>query len=153
MDTVNDLVQSGQETARKAAAMLVEKHCGYVIPNARQKQNLVIAFAKRGNVIYGKAFDIVNTSAPILLDDLNSLEQNLDQITLYEIKSTKKRLPRDFSKFFFSLTAAEVLVAQSLRTQFKFILVNTTSGVHLELSLSEIFGRARGIYPSWSISF
>ena len=50
-------------------------------------------------------------------------------------------------------TASEVLVAQSLKAQFRFIFVNTVSGVHLELQLNEIFAKARGIYPTWSISF
>jgi hypothetical protein len=150
---VSEPYQTGQQTARKAASILVAKCCGFVVPTARQKQNLVIAFAKRGRVIYGKAFDIVRVSSPISLDDLGEIERNHKQITFYEIKSTRKHLPRDFSKFFFSLTAAEVLVAQSLKDQFRFVFVNCTNGMHLELSLPEIFGRAHGIYPSWSISF
>ena len=59
----------------------------------------------------------------------------------------------DFSKFFFALTGAEVLVAQSLKKQFKFILVNTATGEYLEMDLAEIFARAKGIYPTWSIAF
>ena len=41
----------------------------------------------------------------------------------------------------------------SIKNQFRFVLVNTGTGVHLEMSLSEIFSRAKGIYPTWSISF
>jgi hypothetical protein len=46
-----------------------------------------------------------------------------------------------------------VLVAQSLKKQFRFVFVNTATGEHLEMNLQEIFARARGIYPTWSISF
>lgn len=88
---------------------------------------------------------------PVLLDDLSDVEKNLNRITIFEIKSTRKALKPDFSSFFFSLTGAEVLVAQSLKKQFKFALVNTTTTEYLELDLAEIFGRAKGIYSGWSI--
>ena len=74
-------------------------------------------------------------------------------VTVFEVKSTKKRLKADFSAFFFGLSGAEVLVAQSLKGQFKFAFVNTTSGDHMELTLAQIFAKARGIYSTWSISF
>ncbi len=144
---------SGQSTARKAAAILVAKDAGFWIPTARQKQNLAVAFAKRGMVVYGKAFDIVRTSGRVNLDDLAEMEQHLGKITIFEIKSTRKKLKPDFSGYFFGLTAAEVLVAQSLKKNFKFVFVNITTGEFLELDLVGIFARARGIYPTWSISF
>jgi hypothetical protein len=145
--------QSGQRTAKKAAGILVAKNRGFIIPTARQKQNLLVAFAKKGKVVYGKAFDIVRTAGRVNLDDLSSVEANLHRVTIFEIKSTKKRLQPDFSKFFFALTGAEVLVAQSLKQQFKFVLVNTATGQHTEIGLAQIFARAKGIYPTWSISF
>jgi hypothetical protein len=58
--------------------------------------------------------------------------------------------PTAFSE---ALTAAEVLVAQSLKEQFRFLFVNTVTGSFLELRLNEVFAKARGIYPTWSISF
>jgi hypothetical protein len=112
-----------------------------------------VAFAKKGKVVYGKAFDILRLTGSLDLDDLPALESNLDKVTVFEIKSTKKKLPAGFSGYFFALTAAEVLVAQSLKSQFKFVLVNTATGQHLEMDLNEIFARAKGIYPTWSICF
>jgi hypothetical protein len=143
--------QTGQKTAKKAAEILVSKNLGFVVPTARQKQNLLVAFAKRGKVVYGRAFDIVKLAGPVILNDLTDIENNLSNITIFEIKSTRKILKADFSTFFFSLTGAEVLVAQSLKKQFKFALVNTSTKTHLELELSEIFARAKGIYSGWSI--
>ncbi len=148
---VKEDFQTGQKTAKKAAEILVSKNLGFIIPTARQKQNLLVAFAKRGKVVYGRAFDIVKLSSPIRLNDLSDVEANLSKIVIFEIKSTKKVLKPNFSTFFFSLTGAEVLVAQSLKSQFKFALVNTTTKGHLELDLSEIFARAKGIYSGWSI--
>ena len=138
---VKEDFQSGQKTAKKAAEILVSKNLGFIVPTARQKQNLLVAFAKRGKVVYGRAFDIVKLSGLVSLDDLSDIESNLNRITIFEIKSTRKLLKPDFATFFFSLTGAEVLVAQSLKKQFKFALVN----------LTEIFARAKGIYSGWSI--
>jgi hypothetical protein len=148
---VKDDFQSGQKTAKKAAEILVSKKLGFIVPSAKQKLNLLIAFAKKGKVVYGKAFDIVKLSGPVTLDDLQDVEANLANVTIYEIKSTRKNLKSDFSNYFLSLTGAEVLVAQSLKTQFKFALVNTSNREHMELDLRELFGRARGIYPGWSL--
>jgi len=152
----DDLVmefQSGQKTAKAAAAILVAKKAGFIIPTGKQRQNLLVAFAKRGKVVYGKAFDVVKLSGPVDLADLAEVEKHLEQIRVFEIKSTRKKLRSDFSGYFFALTAAEVLVAQSLKKQFGFVLVNTGTGEHLEMNLSEIFARAKGIYPTWSICF
>src|SRR6266849_4362175 len=147
---VKEEFQSGQKTAKKAAEILVSKNLGFIVPTARQKLNLLVAFAKKGKVVYGKAFDIVKLSGTVVLDDLADLEENLDKVTIYEIKSTKKNLRSDFSSFFFALTGAEVLVAQSLKKQFKFALVNTSTGEHIEIDLAQLFARAKGIYPTWS---
>lgn len=152
----DDLVvefQSGHKTAKAAAAILVAKQAGFMIPTAKQRQNLLVAFAKRGKVVYGKAFDVVKVSASVELADLAEVEKHLEQIKVFEVKSTRKNLKADFSGYFFALTAAEILVAQSLKKQFGFVLVNTGTHQHLEMTLSEIFARAKGIYPTWSICF
>lgn len=111
---ITDL-KSGHTTAKKAAAILVAKNLGFTIPTAKQRQNLLVAYAKRGKVVYGRAFDIVRLSAVVDLDDLNDIERNLDEIVIFEIKSSRKKLRSDFAGYFFALTAAEVLVAQSLK--------------------------------------
>ena len=104
-------------------------------------------------IVYGKAFDVVRLSHPVDLDSLEDVEANLGKIMVCEIKSTKKDIAADFRGYFFGLTAAEVLVAQSLKSQFRFIFVSTVSGAHMELQLNEIFAKARGIYPTWNICF
>ncbi|MFN0078643.1 MAG: hypothetical protein ACKVY0_19455 [Prosthecobacter sp.] len=144
---------SGSATAKKAAQFLAEKKLGYVVPTARQKRNLVVACAKRDLIVYGKAFDVLRLTGEVDLDSLEDVEAKLAQIVICEIKSTKQKFPDDFRGYFFGLTAAEVLVAQSLKDQFRFIFVNTVTGSFLELKLSEVFAKARGIYPTWSISF
>ena len=133
--------------------MVVSKNLGYLIPTAKQKKNVVVAFAKKDRIVYGKAFDVIRLTEPVDLDLFDEVEQNLNKILLCEIKSSKQDFPADFRGYFFALTAAEVLVAQNLKDQYRFLLVNTVSGALLELKLNEVFARARGIYPTWSISF
>lgn len=144
---------SGSATAKKAAQFLAEKNLGYVVPTARQKRNLVVACAKRDLIVYGKAFDVLRLTGDVDLDSPEDVEKKLGQIVICEIKSTKQKFADDFRGYFFGLTAAEVLVAQSLKDQFRFVFVNTVTGKCLELKLSEVFAKARGIYPTWSISF
>jgi hypothetical protein len=146
-------LDSGSATAGKAALLLASKGLGYLVPTLRQKKNIVVAFAKRDMIVYGKAFDVIRLTEPVNLDSVNEVETHLSKLLLCEIKSTKKDVATDFRGYFFGLTAAEVLVAQNLKAQFRFIFVNTVSGAHLELQLNEIFAKARGIYPTWSISF
>jgi hypothetical protein len=87
------------------------------------------------------------------LDDPAAISRNLEKITLCEIKSSSRILPDDFKGYFFALTGAEILVAQNLKRRFKFILVNIKSGAHIELTLQELLGKARGILPTWSNMF
>lgn len=144
---------SRQGTAGRAAKLLCGHDSRFRIPSPAEKRNLLIAFAERNLVIYGKAFDVMRASKAVDLADLESVRKNFDAITLYEIKSTNRRLEDDFSGYFFALTGAEMLVAQSLKARFRFAFVNTVTGAVLELSLNDLFKRARGIYPTWSISF
>ncbi|HEX5483642.1 MAG TPA: hypothetical protein VFZ08_13550 [Terriglobia bacterium] len=144
---------SSNTTARRAAEVLLGKKLGFVIPTPKQKKNLVVAFAKRDMIVYGKAFDIVRLSGQVNLNDLSGIEQNLERVTLYEIKSTSREVDNDFRGYFFAVTAAELLVSQSLKSRFKFVFVDINTRNHVELSLSQMFARAKGIYPTWSILF
>jgi hypothetical protein len=128
---------SRQGTAGRAAQQLVEKKRGFRIPSALEKRNLLVAFAERNLVVYGKAFDAVRLSKHVDLTDLSAVRTHLDAITVYEIKSTNRKLPPSFKGYFFALTGAEMLVAQSLKHRFRFAFVNTVTGAVLDLSVTE----------------
>ncbi len=143
---------SRQNTAKEAADILVRKDLGFVVPTNAQRKALLVAFAQENRVLYGKAFDIVRLGSSVDLDRSESIEENLKEIQICEIKSTaKKGIGEDFRGYFFAVTAGELLVAQNLKEQFCFVFVNINTGHHLELSLREILARSRGIYPTWSI--
>lgn len=147
--------RSGQKTAKKAAELLQRIDGGrFVIPTAKARKAICIAFALSGQVVYGKAFDIVKVPPGVEVEEATALQDHLESIVLYEIKSTNKAAVKpDFKGYFFSLSTAELLVAQSLKERYRFVFVNTLTGTYTELTLQEVFARARGIYPAWSISF
>jgi hypothetical protein len=143
---------STQGTARLAKRVLVSKGIGFQIPTAKQKKNLLVEYVKRNMVIYGKAFDMIKTKGKIDLNSPTSVASNLDKITVYEIKSTRlSKVGSNFKGYFFALTTAELLAAQSLKGRFRFAFVNTSTGNFQDWSLAQIFAKAKGIYPTWSI--
>lgn len=152
-DAQEGIEASRNQTAKKAERILLNSEAGYIVPTAKQKRILVVEFAKANLIVYGKAFDIVRAPKGVNLDDAGEVADNLKSITLCEIKSSNRNLPEDFKGYFFALTTAELLVAQNLKQNYKFLFVSTVTELHIELSLQEIFGRARGIYPTWSIMF
>jgi hypothetical protein len=62
-------------------------------------------------------------------------------------------MKKDFSGYFFDLTTAELLVAQSLKNYFKFAFVNTVTKEYMEMTLNQVFAKSKGIYPKWAIRF
>lgn len=86
---------SGQATAKAAVQILESRNEGYIEPTAMARRHVAMAFAGRGSVVYGKAFDVVRVKNGATVDwnDLTSVEQNLDNIVLYEVKSTNRTLP------------------------------------------------------------
>lgn len=60
---------------------------------------------------------------------------------------------RDLSGYFFNITSAELLIAQTLKDQYRFAFLNTVRGDWQELSLSEVMSRAKAIYPAFHIRF
>lgn len=136
--------------------MLTKGDPSFLSPTKAQRRNLAMAFAGQDKILYGRAFDAVRVppETDVDLDDLESVQACLGDLTLYEVKSTnRKNLGDDFKGYFFALTTAELLVAQSLGSQFRFLLIHTLTGARLELTLQDLFKRARSIYPSWSVLF
>ena len=144
---------SGRATAELAGRILAKKGCGFVVPSAQLRQALLMECARRGYAIYAKAFDVIKITNPDVPMSEIDPAKHFDDLLICEIKSTNRKLADTWSGYFFSLSTAELLIAQSLQAKFRFVFVNTTTEAYIELSLTEIFARARAIYPSWSIRF
>jgi hypothetical protein len=141
-------------TAAAARDFLCRKDPRFRKLTGPQKRKIVVAFAKRGNVVYGQAFDLINCDPSFDLNNDLAIEKAFKEIRLYEVKSSSRALKAGFADYFFSFSTAELLVAQSLGDEnFRFAFVNIHTGEYLDMSLREVFGRARAIYPSWSVKF
>jgi hypothetical protein len=145
---------TGQSTARRAAKLLVASDSRYVEPTRQERDAMLVGFAMHRKVLYGAAFDLVKLDADIDLSDPEAIAANIDAIQVIEVKSTnQERIGDDLKGYFFDLTNAELLVAQKLGEQFKFVFVNIISERWQEMSINEVFGRAKAIYPSMHIRF
>jgi hypothetical protein len=145
---------SGNKTANQAIEILLKKNVGFRVLAPKEKTNLAIALVKKNMVIYGKSYDIIKCKKKIDFSNEKDVSDNLDAITVYEVKSTnREKLKPDLSGYFFDLTTAELLVAQSLKNHFKFAFVNTITKQYQEFTLNEVFAKSKGIYPKWAIRF
>ncbi len=143
-----------QTTSIIAAEILLSMDMGFHIPTRTQKKNMLIAFAERGFSLNRKAFDIVRLEEGDTLKSLNEIRRCFERITLYEIKSTgKENVKEDFTGYFFSISMAEILMAQNLHEKYRFAFVNTLTKEWRDFTLQEIYSKAKGIYPTWSIQF
>ena len=144
----------GHQTARIAIRVLLDKQLGFHEPSRQERDALLVGFAMQRRALHGASFDLVRLSRPVDLGDPADIARSMDAITIYEIKSTnRKSLKPDLKGYFFNITAAELLVAQALGAQFRFAFVNTLTGHYEEMSVTEIFGRSRAIYPAYHIRF
>jgi hypothetical protein len=141
-------------TSRRAVKLLLSKNIGFREPSRSERAAMLVGFAMRGKLLYGAAYDMVRLSGAVDLSIAQSIADNLDAITVYEIKSTNRpAVGPDLKGYFFNLTTAELLVAQSLGEQFRFAFVNVVTGEFQDLMLADVYHRARAIYPAWHIRF
>lgn len=144
----------GNGTARRAIDILLAQDSRYHCPSRAERKALLVGYAMRDKVLYGAAFDVIRLNQPVDLRDPQAIAAATDTITICEIKSTNRSTLRaDLKGYFFNITAAELLTAQSVGEKYRFLFVNTVTGEHEEMALNEVFGRARGMYPAWHIRF
>jgi hypothetical protein len=144
---------SQKQTAKLALEILSSGKNGFRVLTETQRKNLMLAFAEKGKVLYGNAYDLVKCPENVDFYKIEEIRKALKSIIVYEVKSTNRtNVKGDFSGYFFALTTAELLVSQSLKAQYKFAFVNTITGKHIEMTTRQILARARNIYPTWSIT-
>lgn len=145
---------AGHRTARKAVDILVASDSRYHCPSRKERDALLVGFAMHRKILYGAAFDVVRLEAEVDLMNPQAIADAIGAITICEVKSTSQAsIKADLKNYFFNITAAELLTAQSIGERYRFVFVNTLTAEHQEMGLNEIFGRARGMYPAWHIRF
>jgi len=143
---------SKKTTAKTAAELLSKK--GFIIPTSEQRKIIQIAFAERGFTVHRNAFDLIKTKAKINFSDQKEVTDRFLDFTLYELKSTdRKILDRSFKGYFFDLTTTEFLNAQTLGKSYKFVFVNIITKAVREMTLHELMANAVKIYPKWGVRF
>ena len=139
-------------TERSAKDLLCAGDRRYRIPTAAQKRALLIGFAMCGKALVGAAYDAVRLEGEVDLNDCNDIAAKNERIVLIELKSTgQEKIGSDLSGYFFNITSAEMVIAQTLKDQYRFAFLNTVRGDWQELTLSEVMGRAKAIYPAFHI--
>jgi hypothetical protein len=153
-------VETGHQGAESAKKWLAETraHLGYrLLTNPKDRVRIAQAFAAINKVVYGKAFDLIRVTEGPEIDfaslDAVSTAAKDGRVVLIEVKSTSKARGPHFRQHFFSLSTAELLVAQSLGPKlYRFAFVNRHTDECYEVSLEQVYARSRAIYPVWSVS-
>jgi hypothetical protein len=153
-------VEGVHRAAESAKSWLVETraHLGYrLLARPKDRLRIAQAFAAINKVVYGKAFDLIRVTdgSEINLESFEDVSGAVraGRVVLVEVKSTSKSRGPHFRGHFFSLSTAELLVAQSLGPKlYRFAFVNRHTDEVYEVSLEQVYARARAIYPVWSIS-
>ncbi|MXO63949.1 hypothetical protein [Qipengyuania oceanensis] len=124
------------------------------IPTSSQRRALMISFAERGIALVASAFEAVRLDGEVDLDDSSDITAHADGVTLIEIKSTNQaKIGADLAGYFFNITAAELLTAQTLGEHHRFAFVNTARGEWQELGIRDILAKAKAMYPAFHIRF
>ena len=111
---------SNNTTEKEAQRYLLESNPNFILPDLNGRKAVVDIFNLEKR--YRRSFDLLmieghtNKGHPIHTD-------NKREITLLEIKSTKKRLPNNPYGFFFGATENEFNLAEQLGEQYKFCFV------------------------------
>jgi len=129
---------------------------GFVVPTAAQRKNIVAAFERHGVVVHKSGFDAVRADHAPFLDSVDEIENRLEELRLYEVKTCgaerKSEVSVGFKGLGFTLTGKEHHNAKVLGPRYRFLFVNLRTGTHRECALTDFFfqGRAR-IYLTWSV--
>ena len=138
------------ERSGKRLLCEIDPCCRLLTPAERRA--VLIAFAMHGKALAGAAYDAVRLQREIDLADPHDIAANIDALTLIELKTTNREtVGADLAGYFFNITSAELLTAQSLKSQYRFIFLNTVRGDWQELGIDEVLARARAIYPAYHI--
>jgi len=150
--TPDDPKTVGNGTARKAIGMLLATDPRYRLPTGKERQALLVGFARRGKTLIGNGYDVVRVDGELDLTDDTAIAEAFDRITICEIKSSNRNdLKSGFGGYLFNITGAEQQTAQCLGSQYRIVFVNTVTGEHQEMSFTEVLGRAKAFYPAWHI--
>ncbi|MDX6768183.1 MAG: hypothetical protein SF051_01515 [Elusimicrobiota bacterium] len=112
---------SNNRTENVGLQHLLDSEPEWFVPDSKSRRSILdsLGLEKR----YSRAFDLVWVKGRKRTDDEASMTVSPDNITLIELKTTRKRLPDNPRGFFFGATDNEFQLAEKLGDAFRFCFV------------------------------
>ena len=111
---------SNNKTEKEALDFLLSRKCGFVRPDKKGRKEILHLL--RLPASFARTFDLLWLPGAAKAGDHVDI-RNLNQFTLVEVKSTKKKLPKHPAGFFFGATKNEFDLAKRLGNKFRFCFV------------------------------
>ena len=124
-------------TEKEAIIFLMENNPSFIEPDKESRKAILEYFGLSSKYI--RAFDLIQVDGHINSEEKFVLNPE-DNITLIEIKSTKKKLENNPYGFFFGATENEFSIADKLGDNYKFCFVclHPDTKSYVTLSSSEV---------------
>ena len=124
-------------TEKEAILFLLENNPSFIEPDKESRKMILEYFGLSSKYI--RAFDLIQVDGHINSEEKFILSPQ-DEITLIEIKSTKKKLENNPYGFFFGATDNEFSIANKLGDNYKFCFVclHPDTKSYVTLSSSEV---------------
>ena len=130
-------------SAERIAINILLKNSKFKELTSKEKNTLLVAYARKKKVVHKRAFDLIRISAKIDFSSESSIMENIENITFIEVKSTKTSKDANFSGQFFGLTMREMIMGQTYKNKYQFIFVDVTNGNTLEMDLKKLYSRMK----------
>ncbi|SNR58851.1 hypothetical protein [Lutibacter flavus] len=124
-------------TEKEGINLLLNSKDNFILPDSKSKKSILTFLGV--SIKYIRAFDLILLPNYLTPQEEITIE-NVDDITLVELKTTKKKLTNIPRGFFFGATENEFNLARKIKEKYKFCFVSLhkdSLGYEL-LSLSEL---------------
>lgn len=132
-----EITIKNNNTEKEAISFLLESDPSFIVPDKESRKAILEHFGLSSKFI--RAFDLIQVKGHTS-DENKFLLKPDDNITLIEIKSTKKKLENNPYGFFFGATENEFSIADLLGDDYKFCFVclHPDTKSYVTLSTSEL---------------
>ncbi len=114
------ITTKNNNTEKEAIAFLLEENSSFIEPDKESRKAILKLLGLDST--FTRAFDLIQVAGHTNKENNFSLNTK-EEITLIEIKSTKKKLENNPYGFFFGATENEFSIAEKLGNQYKFCFV------------------------------
>lgn len=115
-----EITLKNNRTEKEAINLLLNSDPRFIEPDSNGRKEILRKFGL--DLKYRRAFDLIMVEGYTNREDTFTLTDQ-DEITLIEIKSTKKRLENNPYGFFFGATENEFSIAEKLGNNYQFCFV------------------------------